>query len=132
MTLSLISLLSLPKEIQLVILNYSNVTSIITRLVCKKWSLWIKSPEIYEKRFAIRTHAHYGLNMTKWFYFLGYPIDVYILHIAINNNNLNLVKWLYSINPNIDDPFMSYYYAEIHNKEKIKEYLWSICTFFST
>lgn len=122
----------LPKEIQLIILDYSHVTPIITRLVCKKWSLWINSPTIQEKRIAIHNYVHYGLNMTKWFYFLGYQLDLHVLHIAINNNNLNLVKWLYSINPNIDDPFMSSYYAEIHNKEKIKEYLWSICTFYNT
>lgn len=123
---------SLPKDVLLIILNNNDITPIISRLVCKKWSLWIKPIEKTEKKILLYNQIYYGLNIVKWLYYMKYPIDKHILKIAILNNNLNLVKWLYSINPKIEDPFMSAYSAELYNKPKIQEYLWSLCIFYDS
>ena len=125
-------MLHLPNEIQLFVLHISNVSPIITRLVCKKWSYLSTKPTIEDMQKITINNAHYGLSIVKWLYTMNYPLSNLLLHIAIHNNNLDLVKWLYSINPKIEDPFMSAYTSELANKPKIQEYLWSLCVFYES
>lgn len=126
------TLQSLPKEIILLILNNNDISPVITRLVCKKWSLWIKPIQQCEKKVLLYNQIYYGLNIVKWLNNMKYPIDKQVLEIAILNNNLNLVKWLYTINPRIEDPFNSAYSAELRNKPEIQEYLWNLCVFYES